>query len=207
MPVSIHGNDYFTVAERLKLANEGTDPSRNIVKVITDVKQVGNLTIVHAMVTFEDGKSFTGMSLVNLQATSPAERDAPLETAETSAVGRALAFGGYLGSGEGIAGAEELVMAQQRSEARIRSFPDGSSSATRMGPVSAGGPSGAAPRYVGTPSPSGGGTPGGPSPAQVRFATKLWGEAGRPMPPPNFEAMQMREVSQLIDELKQGAPR
>jgi len=207
MPVDIHGKQYWTVAERINLANgEGYEPPKVIVEVDTDVHQVGQITYVKAKVAFSGGMSFTGIAMVNYDARSPAERNAPIETAETSAVGRALAFAGYFGSPEGIAGAEEIQIAQDREAQRViqpqstRFFADESSPVTRM---SSGGGSGAAPRPAGGAGP--GGVAGGASPAQVRFATKLWGDAGRPMPPPNFTAMNGPTISRLIDELKAEA--
>ena len=59
-PVSIHGNDSFTVAERLKLANEGHEPPTKITIIHTQAEQIGNLTVVHATVIFEDGRKFSG---------------------------------------------------------------------------------------------------------------------------------------------------
>lgn len=212
MPVDIHGKTYWTVAERLRLANgEDAKKPEVVVTVDTDVHMVGQITYVKAQVGFAGGMTYTGIAMVNYDARSPAERNAPLETAETSAVGRALAFAGYYGSPEGIAGAEEIQIAQEREQQRAQGviqtqntpfFADESSPVTRM---SSGGGSGAAPRPVGGPGP--GGVAGGASPAQVRFATKLWGDAGRPMPPPNFAAMNGPMISRLIDELKAEAAR
>jgi len=217
MPVDIHGKTYWTVAERLKLANgEDFVPPVGITSVSTELVTVGPLVAVSATVLFMDGRKFSGTAMLNYDARNPVERGAPLETAETSAVGRALAFAGYFGSPEGIAGAEEIQLAQEREAnrqsagrviqpQRTEFFADESSPVTRM---PSGG--GAAPR------PSGGGAPSGPvdgsrgtgaSPAQVRFASKLWGEAGRPMPPPNFAGMAMPEISRLIDDLKLEAQR
>ena len=124
MPVDIRGKTYWTVAERLKLA-EGEEfvPPVGIKSIITSVEAAGNIVVARAHVTFTDGREFTGHSMVNTSATSPAERDAPLETAETSALGRALAFAGYYGSPEGIAGAEEIAMAQARADARAQARP------------------------------------------------------------------------------------
>lgn len=200
MPVEISGKQYTTVAERLKIARE----EAGIEQVVTAVEQVGDTMVVRAMVRLKDGKEFTGHSLVKTNSRSPAERDAPLETAETSAVGRALAFAGWHGSDEGLAGAEEIQLAQSRASQRViqppqpQFFPDESSSFTRVS-------SGAAPRPVG-------GQADGPrgsaaSPAQVRFASKLWGDAGRPLPPPKFETMTGSEISRLIDDLKAEAAR
>jgi len=215
MPVDIHGKQYWTVAERLKLAN-GEDGA-GIKSIRTDIKLVGTVTVATAEVVFADGRTFTGMSMLNYDARSPAERNAPLETAETSAVGRALAFGGFFGSPEGIAGAEEIQAAQEREAQRGQSgqrviqsqpttfFADETSPVTRM---PSGGGSGAAPRPVGGSSGGGpGGVAGGASPAQVRYATKLWGDAGRPLPPPNFATMNGPMISTLIDELKAEAAR
>jgi hypothetical protein len=212
MPIDIRGKQYWTVAERLTLAN-GKDfvPPEGIVKVFTEVLQVGQITVVKATVIFAGGMVASGHAMVNVDSRQRVEASAPLETAETSAVGRALAFAGYFGSPEGIAGAEEIQLAQERESRRSQGviqqpqtqfFPDESSSITRQ---SAGGGSGAAPRPAG--GPGGGGVAGGASPAQVRFATKLWGEAGRPLPPPNFTAMNGPMISRLIDELKQEAAR
>jgi hypothetical protein len=203
VPVEISGKTYWTVAERLTLAHgeDGAKPV-GIQSIETVTEAVGNMILVRATVVFQDGRRFQGSSMVNSDSRSPAERNAPLETCETSALGRALAFAGYFGSPEGIAGAEELHLAQEREKARGSAavqtpapaprFADDSGPYTRMG-------SGAAPRPAGNP--------GGPSPAQVRFATKLWADAGNAMPPPDWEAMSSVEVSRQIDELKAGARR
>lgn len=191
MPVNIHGREYLTVAERLHTAHGEGDPPVGIQSIETRTVGVGNLVIVHATVTFSDGRHFDGTSLVNMNATGPAERDAPLETCETSAVGRALAMAGYPGSDAGLAGAEELHLAERRSQTR---YPDGSTPTTRVG--------------VGTAAPRPVGNPAGPSPAQVRYLATLWGQAKRPMPLPDAEAMSKADVSRLIDELRQetGVP-
>jgi hypothetical protein len=202
MPVEISGKTYWTVAERLTLAHGDDIKPGGVKSIETRLVGVGQVLTVHATVTFADNRVFTGMAMVNADSRSPAERNAPLETCETSAIGRALAFAGYFGSPEGIAGAEELHLAQEREKARASAvaqtpgpaprFADESGPYTRMG-------SGAAPRPVGTP--------GGPSPAQVRYATRLWAESGNPMPPPDWEAMTGPQISQEIDRLKAGAAR
>jgi len=209
VPVDIQGKTYWTVAERLTLAHGDEVKPVGIKSIETSLETAGNVIVVRAVVTFADGRFFTGMSMVNADSRSPAERSAPLETCETSSVGRALAMAGYFGSPEGIAGAEELHLAQERSEARMRSFPDGSSGVTRGPGGPPAGSSGAAPRpAVGAPYSPGGGGGGVSNPAsaaQVRFATKLWSEAGRPLPPPDFTTYSMRDMTTLIDELKGAA--
>ena len=203
MPVEIGSKTYWTVAERLTMAHgdEGIKPA-GIQSITTELTAVGGIVACIATVVFQDGRRFSGMAAVNMDARSPAEKNAPLETCETSSVGRALAMAGYFGSPEGLAGAEELHLAQEREKARGSAavqtpapaprFADDSGPYTRMG-------SGAAPRPAGNP--------GGPSPAQVRFANKLWADAGNAMPPPDWEAMSSVEVSRQIDELKAGVRR
>jgi hypothetical protein len=193
-PVSIHGREYATVAERLKVAHGEADPPTGIQSIETRTIGVGNLVVVHATVTFQDGRHFDGTSMVNMNATGPAERDAPLETCETSAVGRALAMAGYPGSDAGLAGAEELALAQARSQARTTRYADDSTAVTRMP-----GAGTAAPRPVQGQAQV---TNYAASPAQVRYLRQLWDQAGRPMPPPDAEQMDRKAVSALIDELR-----
>ena len=78
MPVDIQGKTYWTVAERLTLAHgeEAIKPV-GIHSVETHLEGAGNVLVVRAVVTFEDGRSFSGMSMVNADSRSPAERNAP----------------------------------------------------------------------------------------------------------------------------------
>lgn len=204
MPVEIGNKLYFTVAERLKEADAREQPRKGIARIVTDVQEVGGMVVVMATVCFEDGFVSTGHAVVKADSRSPAERDAPLETAETSAVGRALAFAGYHGSPEGLAGAEEIELARRRAEARATAQPqqttrrpDGSSGVTQL-------PPGARVEVQGDrlSAPLGA---GGPTPAQVRYLGNLWGQAGRPGTPPDAERMTRADVSRLIDELRNEA--
>lgn len=183
-PVNISGREYATVAERLALAHgvalEGYQQPVGIHSITTEIVQVGHLIVVQARVTFNDGRHYEGMSAANLDSRQPAERDAPVEVAETSAVGRALAFAGYPGSEVGIAGAEEIQLAQRRSEYRK---PDGSSQVTDMERERG--------RVV-----------GGATPAQIRYLETLWQQAKRNGPIPDVNAMPRADVSRLIDELR-----
>lgn len=201
MPVEIHGVEYATVAERLVLAHGGAEqgmPPVGIQSVETQAFEVGGMVVCRALVTFKDGRTFTGMSLVKLDSRSPAERDAPLETCETSAVGRALAFAGYPGSEKGLAGAEELHLAQQRASFREGSgsgaaprpvqYADGSSSVTRMPPP-------------GTSSRLGGA--GQATQKQIAYAERLLQDKRMP-PPDDLTTMSSQDISRLIDSLRQG---
>lgn len=95
--IRLGDKDYAKVAVRLKLFLE--DNQENI-SIITSCEWKEGWVIFHAEVTSPRGK-FTGHSLGQIK-----ERKA-FEKQETIAVGRALAFAGYLASGE-IASFEEM---------------------------------------------------------------------------------------------------
>jgi len=107
MPVKLHNKDYYTVAERLAVAHAENVP-KGIKSVASEFFMFGGNGLCRATITFEDGRSFVGTAEVPINSSSPAEKDAPHECAETSAWGRALAAAGYPGSESGLAGAEEV---------------------------------------------------------------------------------------------------
>lgn len=100
MPVNIHGKEYKTVAERLDEAKD------EIKSITTDVLYLEPQVMVKATVTTKKGV-FTGISAADPK--KAIEAKTPVEVAETSAVGRALAFAGWAGSE--IASAEEMIKA------------------------------------------------------------------------------------------------
>ena len=102
MPVNIHNKQYFTVAERLEKAHKKKD----ILGVETEVLSYEPRVTVKATITTKIG-IFTGISAAD--PNKSIESKTPVEVAETSAVGRALAFAGYAGTE--IASAEELQKA------------------------------------------------------------------------------------------------
>ena len=118
MPVTLHGVAYSTVNERLNVAHGESIRPKGIRSIVTEYREAGKYLIAHAVVTFEDGRAFHGSAEVTADSTNAAERDNPTETAETSAIGRALAMAGYFGSEKGLAGAEEMRTAQRRTAAR-----------------------------------------------------------------------------------------
>lgn len=97
MSVNIHGKEYITVAERLEMAKS------EILSVNTEVL-FQEPVVIKATVVTKKG-TFTGISAANPNKTL--EKQSPYEVAETSAVGRALAFAGY-GITGGVASAEEI---------------------------------------------------------------------------------------------------
>jgi hypothetical protein len=111
--VQIKGVAYETVHSRLHAAHDTGARPKGIKRIETSPMEVAGRIVVCATVTFEDDRQFSGMSEAKLDATSGADRDAPIECAETSAVGRALANAGYFGSG-GLASKEEIQSAQSR---------------------------------------------------------------------------------------------
>lgn len=102
MPISIHGKEYKTVAERLNEAHTTSD----LLGVETEVLYLEPQIMVKATIKTKKG-TFTGISAAD--PNKSIEAKTPVEVAETSAVGRALAFAGYAGSE--IASVDEMVKA------------------------------------------------------------------------------------------------
>ena len=105
MGVKIHGKDYTTVAERVQAAHA----AGGFAILSTEVLALGDTGRFYVRVQIQyQGKRYIGLSEVprNGKPGSP-EATAPLEVAETSAVGRALAFAGF-GVDGSIASADEL---------------------------------------------------------------------------------------------------
>jgi ssDNA-binding Zn-finger/Zn-ribbon topoisomerase 1 len=100
MPVNLHGKSYNTVAERINSAG------KELIGVSTEVLFTDPVVIKATIITNKG--TFTGISAAN--ASKTIEKESPFEVAETSAVGRALAFAGYETT-NGIASAEEVIKA------------------------------------------------------------------------------------------------
>lgn len=109
MPINIHGKSYNTVAERILSA--GTHLKGVITEVLSHDPVVVKATITVSMDepvaigSTPPVYTFTGISAAN--PSKQLEKESPYEVAETSAVGRALAFAGYETT-NGIASAEEM---------------------------------------------------------------------------------------------------
>ena len=117
MVVTIKGKPYATVAERLSQAHGDANKPVGIQHIGTEPLALGETVLIKATIQFADGRTFTGLAEVQA-ASSGARATNPVECAETSAVGRALAMSGWFGSGEGIAGAEEVRAAHSRQNGR-----------------------------------------------------------------------------------------
>jgi hypothetical protein len=105
MPVQIHGKEYQTVAERLNKAIA----DKKLESVETEVLN-HNPIVIKARVMVS-GQPFNGISSVPVNSQKLIEKSNPYEVAETSAVGRALAFAGY-GGVDSIASADEIVKSE-----------------------------------------------------------------------------------------------
>ena len=97
MPIMIHNKSYITVAERLTAAKD------DLLSVDTQILYTSPV-VIKATICTKKG-TFTGISAAN--PSKSIEKESAYEVAETSAVGRALAFAGYETT-EGIASAEEM---------------------------------------------------------------------------------------------------
>jgi hypothetical protein len=103
---------YVTVAERVQLANQ--KQLEVLQSVVTMVGEKWGYTQVTISL---DGKKYVGTASFRLDLTGQrAQATCPLEDAETSALGRAIAFAG-ISSSRGIASLEEIQEAQRRAEA------------------------------------------------------------------------------------------
>ena len=112
--MSIRGKPYATVAHRAQQAHGESIRPTGIASTITRFQTIGDYCIVTVMVTFVDGRVFEGSSEISRGSGGGAQSSAPVETAETSAYGRALAMAGWFGSGDGLAGYEEVMVAEAR---------------------------------------------------------------------------------------------
>lgn len=103
MSVNIHGKEYITVAERLIKAHSELKE----ISITTEVLYIEPRIVIRATVITNKG-TFSGISAANVN--KAIEKESPFEVAESSAVGRALAFAGYETT-NGIASAEEMFKA------------------------------------------------------------------------------------------------
>lgn len=108
MSVAIKTRDgikrYSTVAERLHAVHES---GKRFEMIESIPMQCAEHWIWRCIIEI-DGKRYAGHAVVNLQSSNPAEMKDPWATAETSAIGRAIAFAGWL-SDESIASADEIM--------------------------------------------------------------------------------------------------
>ncbi len=108
MPVSIHGKEYWTVAERLNEFHK----KYSGYKIETDIQLLEGACLATAIVTtYNENKELVQAMghAYEKQDASMINKTSYIECAETSAVGRALAFIGF--AGVEIASADEVANA------------------------------------------------------------------------------------------------
>ena len=115
MPVQIHNKEYFTVAERIASLREkhGTEYAVETQLIAQDEEKV----IMKALIMDGERLISTGYA-EEIRGSSNINQTSALENAETSAVGRALAFFGLAGTE--IASADEVAAAiKQQGEKEV----------------------------------------------------------------------------------------
>lgn len=114
MPVDIHGKQYHTVAERIKSFRE-VSPEFTIETQLISADE--SRVVMKALIMNGEALISTGYA-EEVRGSSNINKTSALENAETSAVGRALAFFGLAGTE--IASADEVVNAiGQQGEKKI----------------------------------------------------------------------------------------
>ena len=120
MPVNIHGKEYRTVAERIA-EFWGKYPVTEWSITTEKVSEEAGLITVKATISHLDRVVATGYS-DEIRGSSNINRTSALENAETSAVGRALAFIGL--GGTEIASADEVAQAIHKQQSMTGSEID-----------------------------------------------------------------------------------
>ena len=106
------------MAHRAAQAHGESIRPTGIASTVTRYTSLGDYHIVVVTVQFTDGRVFEGSSEITRGSGGGAQATSPVETAETSAYGRALAMAGYYGSGDGLAGYEEVTGSEARTTVR-----------------------------------------------------------------------------------------
>ena len=109
MPVNIHGKEYYTVVERLKMLK--SDFKINYSLTTDLLKCDDKMVIVKATLSI-DGNEYTGIA-EEMRNASKINKTSAVENCETSAIGRALSSAGYFGSEFCSANELENALAQQ----------------------------------------------------------------------------------------------
>lgn len=109
--VRIHGKEYRTVGKRI--ADFRAD--KPDYEISTEVLSAAELVLVKATIKDPDGKVIATGHAEELRGSTNINKTSALENAETSAVGRALAFGVKGLAGTEIASADEVVNAQKQN--------------------------------------------------------------------------------------------
>ena len=113
--ISIHGKSYATVALRVAIARRVLGTALDIV---TKIVSIDANTVVMQADVYVDGKHISTGHSEEKRNSSKINQTSALENAETSAVGRSLAFCSFIS--DGIASAEEVSAAIVQQDKKIQ---------------------------------------------------------------------------------------
>jgi len=113
--ISIHGKNYATVALRIAIARRVLGTALDIV---TKIVSIDANTVVMQADIYVDGKHISTGHAEEKRTASRINQTSALENAETSCVGRALAFCSFIS--DGIASAEEVSTAIMQQDKKIQ---------------------------------------------------------------------------------------
>ena len=113
--ISIHGKSYATVALRIAIARRVLGTALDIV---TKIVSIDANTVVMQADIYVDGKHISTGHAEEKRTASRINQTSALENAETSCVGRALAFCSFIS--DGIASAEEVSAAIVQQDKKIQ---------------------------------------------------------------------------------------
>lgn len=113
MPVTIHGKEYFTVAERV--ANFRQDKPDWSIQ--TELVDSGEAVIMKAVICSADGMVLATGHAEEVRGSTNINKTSALENCETSAIGRALSALGYAGTEYASADEVAAAIGQQNEKA------------------------------------------------------------------------------------------
>ena len=112
MPVNIHGKEYYTVVERLKMLKNDFKINYSLT---TELLQCDNERVVVKATLSIDGNEYTGLA-EEIRNANKINKTSAVENGETSAIGRALSSAGYYGTEFCSANELEGALAQQEKK-------------------------------------------------------------------------------------------
>ena len=112
MPVNIHGKEYYTVVERLKMLKNDFKINYSLT---TELLQCDNERVVVKATLSIDGNEYTGLA-EETRSANKINKTSAVENGETSAIGRALSSAGYYGTEFCSANELEGALAQQEKK-------------------------------------------------------------------------------------------
>ena len=109
MPVNIHGKEYYTVVERLKMLKNDFKINYSLT---TELLKCDNERVVVKATLSIDGNEYTGLA-EEMRNANKINKTSAVENCETSAIGRSLSAANYTGSEYCSANELENALAQQ----------------------------------------------------------------------------------------------